>query len=122
MENNVRKGEIACNKQFLLFSQCFLPYVTYIFLFQMHFKMSSAISFNFSSGNGLMFYFFHSASTESLNELFVFERVGIKIGNGRNCCYKYFPFDSRLSLCVDFNRGPCSKATLVYLIYNFFFF
>ena len=25
VENNVRKGEIACNKQFLLFSQCFLP-------------------------------------------------------------------------------------------------
>ena len=25
MENNVGKGEIACNKQFLLFSQCFLP-------------------------------------------------------------------------------------------------
>ena len=23
MENTVRKGEIACNKQFLLFSQCF---------------------------------------------------------------------------------------------------
>ena len=22
----MRKGEIACNKQFLLFSQCFLPY------------------------------------------------------------------------------------------------
>ena len=29
-ENNVRKGEIACNKQFLLFSQCFsTPYDTY---------------------------------------------------------------------------------------------
>ena len=27
--NIVRKGEIACNKQFLLFSQCFLPYVFY---------------------------------------------------------------------------------------------
>ena len=24
MENIVRKGEIACNKQFLLFSQCFI--------------------------------------------------------------------------------------------------
>ena len=34
MENIVRKGEIACNKQFLLFSQCFLLYVALIF----HFK------------------------------------------------------------------------------------
>ena len=34
MENIVRKGEIACNKQYLLFSQCFLPYMTLIF----HFK------------------------------------------------------------------------------------
>ena len=33
-ENIVRKGEIACNKQFLLFSQCFLPYMALIF----HFK------------------------------------------------------------------------------------
>ena len=27
----MRKGEIACNKQFLLFSQCFLPYMVLIF-------------------------------------------------------------------------------------------
>ena len=25
------KGEIACNKQFLLFSQCFISYMTYFF-------------------------------------------------------------------------------------------
>ena len=31
VENIVRKGEIACNKQFLIFSQCFLPYMTLIF-------------------------------------------------------------------------------------------
>ena len=30
----MRKGEIACNNQFLLFSQCFLPYMALIF----HFK------------------------------------------------------------------------------------
>ena len=30
----MRKGEIACNKQFLLFSQCFLPYMALNF----HFK------------------------------------------------------------------------------------
>ena len=56
----MRKGEIACNKQFLLFSQCFLPVYGTYFLFYMHFKMSSAICFNLdqskmsSSGNGLM--------------------------------------------------------------------
>ena len=31
MENIVRKGEIACNKQCLLFSQCFLFYMALIF-------------------------------------------------------------------------------------------
>ena len=30
VENIVRKGEIACNKQFLLFSLCFLPYMPLI--------------------------------------------------------------------------------------------
>ena len=34
VENIVRKGEIACNKQFLLFLLCFLPYMALIF----HFK------------------------------------------------------------------------------------
>ena len=31
VEYFVRKGEIACNKQFLLFSQCFLPCIALIF-------------------------------------------------------------------------------------------
>ena len=34
VENIERKGEIPCNKQFLLFSLCFLPYMALIF----HFK------------------------------------------------------------------------------------
>ena len=34
VENIVRKEAIACNKQFLLFSQCFLPYMALIFHFQ----------------------------------------------------------------------------------------
>ena len=38
MENFVSKGEIACNKQFLLFSQCFLPYMALIFHFKCTFK------------------------------------------------------------------------------------
>ena len=39
MENMVRKGEIASNKQFLLFSQCFLPYMVLIF----HFKCTCTL-------------------------------------------------------------------------------
>ena len=60
LENIVRKGEIACNKQFLLFSQCFLPYMTLIF----HFKCSLKCRLQFVSiwtglkflppGNGLI--------------------------------------------------------------------
>ena len=34
VENIVRKGETACNKQFLLFLQCFLPYMALIFHFE----------------------------------------------------------------------------------------
>ena len=36
--NIVRKGEIACNKQFLLFSQFFLPYMALIFHLQCNLK------------------------------------------------------------------------------------
>ena len=59
--NIVRKGEIACNKQFLLFSPCFIPCTALNFSFQMHFKMSSAICVNLDqskillSGNGLRY-------------------------------------------------------------------
>ena len=50
MENIVRKGEIACNKQFLLFSQSFLPYMALIF----HLKCTLKCRLQFvSSGNGL---------------------------------------------------------------------
>ena len=36
----MRKREIASNKQFLLFSQCFLPYMAFIFHFELTFKCS----------------------------------------------------------------------------------
>ena len=45
VENTVRKGEIACNKQFLLFSQCFLPYMSLIF----HFKCTLKCHLKFVS-------------------------------------------------------------------------
>ena len=47
MENIVRKGEIACNKQFLLFSRCFLPYMTLIF----HFNSTSKCGLQFVDWN-----------------------------------------------------------------------
>ena len=56
----VKKGEIACDMQFLLCSQCFLPYMVLIFHFKCSFEMLSAICFNLdqskilSSGNGLI--------------------------------------------------------------------
>ena len=45
MENIVRKGEIVCNKQFLLFSQFFLPYMALIF----HFKCTVKCRLQFVS-------------------------------------------------------------------------
>ena len=45
MENIVRKGEIACNKQFLLFSQCFPPYMALV----CHFKLTLKYHLQFVS-------------------------------------------------------------------------
>ena len=45
LENIVRKGEIANNKQFLLFSQCFLPSMPLIF----HFKSTLKCCLQFVS-------------------------------------------------------------------------
>ena len=59
MENIVRKGEIACNKQLLLFSQCFLSYMVLFFHFKCTLECCLQICFNldqskiFLSGNGL---------------------------------------------------------------------
>ena len=40
----MRKGEIACNKQFLLFAQCFPPYMTLIFHFKCHLQFVLTLS------------------------------------------------------------------------------
>ena len=45
-ENNVGKGEIAHNEQFLLFPQGFLPFWRTFFHFLSNLKLSSANSFN----------------------------------------------------------------------------
>ena len=44
VENIVRKGEIACSKHFLLFSQCFLPYMALIFHFKCTFECLTVFS------------------------------------------------------------------------------
>ena len=44
MENIVRKGEIACYKQFLLFSKRFLPYMALIYHFKRTLKVALQIS------------------------------------------------------------------------------
>ena len=55
----MRKEDIPCNKQFLLFSQCFLPCMPHIFHIKCILKMLSAICFILdqskilSPGNGL---------------------------------------------------------------------
>ena len=55
----VRKGEISCNKQFILFSLCCLSYMALIYHFKCTLEMLSAICFNLdqsiilSSGNEL---------------------------------------------------------------------
>ena len=55
VENIARKGEIACNKQFLLFLTIFsILYGTY-FPFYTLFKMSSAVSFNLDESKILSF-------------------------------------------------------------------
>ena len=59
VENTVRKGQISCDKQFFIFSQCFLPYMALIFHFKSTLKCRLQLCFNLdqsrilSSGNGL---------------------------------------------------------------------
>ena len=58
----VRKRAIACNNQFLLFSQCLLPYMALIFHFKCTLKCCLQFFFNLfqskilSSGNGFKAY------------------------------------------------------------------
>ena len=66
MENIVRKGEIACNKQFLLFSQCVLYYLALIFHFKCNLYMLSAICFNLDKSEILL----------SGDVLFIFCKLG----------------------------------------------
>ena len=48
------KGEIAGNKQFLLFSPCFLPYIVLIFHFRCTLKCCLAMCFNLDQSKILL--------------------------------------------------------------------
>ena len=48
VEKIMRKGEIACKKQFLLFSHCYLPYMALILHFE---KMFENTNFVFNCNN-----------------------------------------------------------------------
>ena len=48
-ENTAGKGEIACNEQFLLFRQCFLPVLENFLPLSLNLKLSSADSFNLAN-------------------------------------------------------------------------
>ena len=52
-ENIVGKGENAGNQHFLLFPQCFLPFLTQISVFHLH--LSSAKAFNLNQCKNLLF-------------------------------------------------------------------
>ena len=54
-ENIVGKGEIAGNRQFLLFSQCFLPFPEQVQVFHSHLFLSSANAFNLNQSKILSF-------------------------------------------------------------------
>ena len=52
VENIVTKGEIVCNKQFLLFSQCFLPDMALFFILSALENVVCNLFQFLSSGNG----------------------------------------------------------------------
>ena len=77
----------ACNKQFVLFSQCFLPDITHIFHFQCtlkcHLQFLSNLdqSKNFLSGNGLK-----SESNQPQLQAIVFVWFGVYGWNSKSLC------------------------------------
>ena len=117
MEKIVRKEEIACNKQFLFFSQHFISYMALIFHFKCTLKcrlqfVSTWTSLNFySSAYGLTLY--QSTKIFSWSKLkrfadnkmnvtqklkFVFGRVENIVGKGEYVCYNFVVWERFNSL------------------------
>ena len=77
----MRKGEIACYKQFLFSSQCFLPDMALIFHYNyLHFKMSSAICFKLDQSNILL----------SANGLTHYQTTNIRLFQTEIVCRRQF--------------------------------
>ena len=113
VENIVREGEIAWNKQFLLFSQCFLAYMALIFRFECTLKCrQSAICFNLdqskilSSGNEFM-----SCSGQDMY-LDVFTCMEYVLGHTKITRWDFFQdifntATTMLSCPADQSKGKC---------------
>ena len=102
-----RKGETVCNKLFLLFSQCFLPYMVLIF----HFKCTLTLSQITDS----------TKLKEFADDNFKFDVNGRKlsklventVGKGEIAHYKHFLFFSQC-----FQKGCFSRASKVVIVWE----
>ena len=123
----MRKGEIACNKQFLIFSQCFPE--LYIFSASkcgiVHFKMSSAICFKLDqskillSGNGLKGpgnsqYIFNTVVPLFSNSVVLFLRVSQSL----LFCLLLIKW-KHLLFCQQLTLGPTVQEQIVKFTINF---
>ena len=93
MENIVRQGGIACNKQFLLFSQCFLPYTALMFHFKCNFKCR------------LQFFSIQSKILSS--------------GNGLQCNLN-LPKPQRVQNCIDYKNITFNKSTINIMLVSYY--
>ena len=101
MENIVRKGEIACNKQFLLFSQCFLPYTVLIF----HFKYTLNLSQTKNLEGSKLKEFADDNCKSDENGRTFFKHVENTVGKGEIARYEQFLLFSQ---CF---QKPCAADT-----------
>ena len=95
VENIVRKGEIACNKQFLLFSQCFLLYMILFFLIKCDLTLSQT-----SLG------FYVSAVERLLKTLWEKEKLLVT----SNFCFSrsvFFQFGELSAIIIKFEIAVC---------------
>ena len=112
VENTVRKEEIACNKQFLLFSWCCLPYMVLIFHFRCTLKcclqlVSIWTSLKFCRlGNGLILY-----------------QTNFKPFQIHSVCRRQNKCDQKIKICLGKRRRKlCWKRRKCWLPAFFFLF
>ena len=108
IENIVRKGEIACNKQFLLFSQCFLPYMALTFHFECTLTHYQTTNFRLFQIERL--YRQQFQIDEYSKKLF--KPVESTVGKGEIACYEQFLLFQRCFQKAYFPRA--SKGVTVW--------